>query len=108
MTETPHTWEYQADADILVCSTCTAATADPASYPERCTGPQHRLTDAQVGEILTLVAALADGLFDNAERFTCGEAESIATILGHLYGPAQAADFLAAHAEGDDEGDDHA
>lgn len=44
---------------------------------------------------------------DNATAFTCAEADAIADLLAYLHGPDTAAAFIASHAEGDDEGDEH-
>lgn len=53
----------------------------------------------------TFLEVCADALLDNAERFTCSEAEAIAelmTLLGY-----DGEGFIEAHSIDDDEGDDH-
>lgn len=59
---------------------------------------------ALVGEVLDTIN---DALNDNAERFTCGEAEALFDLYT-VMGRSDAGDrFMESHAAGDDEGDDH-
>lgn len=44
---------------------------------------------------------------DNATGFSCGEADAIAQLIRVVHNDQTALDFLVAHADGDDEGDDH-
>lgn len=61
-------------------------------------------------DILRLVQDCADRCFsaflDQGTSFTCGEAEAIAALLDTVEDGLGEA-FLAEHATGDDEGDDH-
>jgi hypothetical protein len=43
----------------------------------------------------------------NATAFSCGEAEAIAQVIRVVHDDQTALDFLIAHGEHDDEGDDH-
>lgn len=66
-------------------------------------------------ELAAPVIAAAEHLMDmdldmwamNATAFTCTESEAIAALLDAVHGEQTSDDFLAAHASGDDEGDDH-
>jgi hypothetical protein len=69
-----------------------------------------RLLD-QVAPLVAAAEALMDldldMWADNATAFSCGEAEAIAQVIRVVHDDQTALDFLIAHAELDDEGDDH-
>lgn len=56
-----------------------------------------------------IVDALLDAWYDQAQGYTCAEANLLALlILSHATdGAVQAEKFLDAHAEGDEEDDEH-
>ena len=69
-----------------------------------------RLLD-QVAPLVAAVEQLMNLDLDmwahNATAFSCGEAEAIAQVIRVVHDDQTALDFLVAHAELDDEGDDH-
>ena len=81
-------------------------------------GDEIQSFDDEATRILALAAPLiaaAEHLMDqdldmwamNATSFTCTESEAIAALIAAAHNEQTAEDFLAAHATGDDEGDDH-
>lgn len=63
---------------------------------------------AAIVEAATLAAeVLSEAAYDMATTFSCTEAETIAGLFRVLDMPEDADAFLAAHADGDDEGDQH-
>lgn len=57
--------------------------------------------------LMQLAIVHPGGFYDEASKFTCGEADSIADLIGLVNGDKAKDTFLALHAEGDDEGDSH-
>jgi len=68
------------------------------------------MTEQKLDAAAGLAAVLNDGgyvLGDIATKLTCTEANALAEFVAAWITPEFAQEFLAAHAEGDDEGDLH-
>ena len=73
--------------------------------------PQERLPENETPDLPAALHAALDALMsaapDNAASFGCGETDRIVTLFRAADRHADAAGFLAFHAEDDDEGDAH-
>jgi hypothetical protein len=82
-------------------------TPNPADAVFAATAQHAGLFAGLEAEVVDAVYVLHPALLDLAEHFTCTEAEAVATILRTVRCEEVAEAFLDAHAEGDEEGDDH-
>lgn len=69
----------------------------------------HDLADAEkiVAETRATLMDIADAMRDGATGFTCGEANGIEALYRRVGLALLADDFIAAHAAGDEETDEH-
>jgi hypothetical protein len=98
--------------DLVMCEGCGVdfclhQTHVCGSVTERQKALDLAMAEHDLLRLAVCMDTLYHALGDNAERFTCEEAEAIAELFAIVGQDGHADYFMMMHADGDDEGDRH-